>query len=167
MKKVIVVAFLIAVGFAWTSQAVVIHWATEGAPAGTLSAQLVYVSSGAPAFTDDLLSNGSQIGSAVSGLAITPLGVGEQSTTDASLRSQGAYFVVLFRDNAGQMEYAYSTASMAYNNTESVTSDAMAPAPNVFSPGTFSSWAPIPEPGSAAVLSVGAAALAMRRRKRV
>lgn len=166
MRNAIIGAFLIAVGFVWTSQAVVIHWATEGVPAGTLSAQLVYVSSGSPAYAADAISNGSEIGDAVSGLAITPLGVGEQATTDAATRTQGAYFVVLFRDNAGQTEYSYSSSSLAWNDPDSITQDEMTPATSVFNPGTFSGWAPIPEPTSVALLGLGAAALALRRRKR-
>jgi len=158
-------AVLLAVGGVLTSQAVVIHWAVDTPLAGTASAQLVYVSSGTPAYAHDVISNGTELGDAVSGLAITPAGIGEQSTAD-SARLQGAYYVVLFRDNGGQLEYAYSTTALLYNDSVAITDDALTPALGVFNPEGFTGWAPVPEPGSAALLCFGAAALALRRRKR-
>jgi hypothetical protein len=158
-------AVLFAVGCALTSQAVVIHWAVDVPADGTQSAQLVYVSSGTPAYADDVISNGTELGGLVSGLAVTPAGIGEQSTTDAA-RGQGAYYVVLFRDNAGQNEYAYSLTALAFDDTSAITYDAMAPATSLFNPGSFSNWTPVPEPSSAALLCLGAAALSLRRRKR-
>jgi len=167
MSKASILGFLVAVGCVWTSQAVVIHWATDGAPpSGTASAQLVYVSSGTPAYAANVISSGEEIGGAVRGLAITPLGVGEQATTDAATRTQGAYYVVLFRDNNGQTEYAYSTTSLAWNDGNAITFDEMAPADGVFSPSGFSNWAPIPEPSALALFGLGAAVVALRRRKR-
>lgn len=165
MRNAICMAVLLAVGCAMTSQAVVIHWAVDVPSAGTASAQLVYVSSGVPVYTDDVISNGTLVGDEVSGLAVTPAGIGEQSATDAA-RGQGGYYVVLFRNNAGQTEYAYSTTALEYNDTASITSDAMAPATSLFNPGSFSNWTPVPEPSSMALLCLGAAAVALRRRKR-
>jgi len=158
-------AVIFAVGSALTSQAVVIHWAVDAPAEGTTAARLVYVSSGVPEYADDVIANGTELGSLVSGLAVTPAGIGQQNTTD-STRSQGGYFVVLFRDNAGQTEFAYSITALAYNDSSAITYDAMAPATGLFNPGSFSNWMPVPEPGSLALFGLGAAALALRRRKR-
>ena len=163
MKKTIVVSLLLALGCAFTSQAVVIHWAVAAPASGTSSAALVYVASGAPAFTDGSLSNGTELGDRVSGLAVTPAGIGEQATTDATSRSGGAYYVVLFND-LGQ--YAYSVATA---DATAITTDAMAPSTGTFNASLdgFSAWAPVPEPSTAMLLVAGAAVAALRRRKRV
>lgn len=166
MRNALCMAVLLAFGGVLTSHAVVIHWAVDTPLSGTESAQLVYVSSGTPAYTDFALSNGSAVGDEVSGLAVTPAGIGEQSATDVT-RGNGAYYVVLFRDNNGTTEYAYSTTALLYNDTVAITDDEMAPALGVFNPPGFSGWSPVPEPGSMALLCVGAAALALRRRKQV
>lgn len=167
MKKAIAMAFMLTVGWAFTSQAVVIHWATEGVPDGTTSAILVYVSDGStPSYSGGSIANGTELGSVVSGLAITPDGVGQQSTTDSEGRSSGAYFAVLFKTVEGQTYYSYSTISLVYSDTSSITSDAMAPAPSVFSPSSFSAWTTVPEPASALLLGLGGAALALRRKPR-
>ncbi len=165
MRKAFLVACFLVLGCTLTSQAVVIHWSTDGVPSGTTSATLVYVSSGeAPTYSGGTLSNGTALGDPVSGLAITPLGVGEQSTTDAA-QSQGAYYVVLFDDSGN---FSYSGTSILYNDTTFITTDEMAPASGVFSPAEagFSTWAPVPEPSVAMLLVAGAAIAALRRRKR-
>ena len=166
MRKAYLVACLLVLGCALTSQAVVIHWSTDGVPAGTTSATLVYVSSGLPpTYSGGTLSNGSTVGDTVSGLAITPLGIGEQSATDAA-QSSGAYYVVLF-NSAG--EFSFSGTSILWSDTTFITRDEMAPASGVFNAAGgsgFSTWAPVPEPSVAMLLVAGAAMAALRRRKR-
>lgn len=168
MKKAFFVACLLVLGSVMTSQAVVIHWSTDGY--GSLSwsevgsAFVVYVAEGAPAYANDVLSNGSVVGGVVTGLAITPGGVGEQSSTDSTGRSSGAYYVVLL--NEAGTSYAYSTTSLAWDNTTAITWDEMAPATGVFSPSEFSGWTPVPEPSTALLLFAGAVVAALRRGKR-
>jgi hypothetical protein len=168
MKKTFLVALLLAAGGVLTSQAVVIHWATDGyggASYGDVgSAFLVYVSSGTPAYAGDVLTNGEIIGGEVTGLPISPGGVWQQDAADGTPRSAGAYYVVLL--HTGGAQYSYSTTALVWNDTTSITWDEMAPAPGVFAPDGFTPWAPIPEPGAAALLAVGAAVAALRRRKR-
>ena len=166
MRNAFFVACCLVLGCVLTSQAVVIHWSTDSVPSGTTSATLVYVSSGVPpTYTDGTLSNGSTVGDAVTGLAITPMGIGEQSATHAA-QSQGAYYVVLF-DASGN--FSYSGTSIAYNDTTFITTDEMAPSSAVFNAAGgsgFSVWAPVPEPSVAMLLVAGAAMAALRRRKR-
>ena len=166
MKKAFLVSLLLALGCVWSSQAVVIHWSTDGYDglSGATSAVLVYVSDGSnPVYTDGVLTTGTAVSGTVSGLALTPAGVGEQSTTTAT-PSQGAYFVLLFNDNN---QYAYSTA-LAWNDTSwgAYTVDELAPATGVFAPDTFSDWTAVPEPSTALLLVIGAAAAALRRKQR-
>ena len=164
MRKAIVVSFSLAIGCAFTSQAVVIHWAVDNPQSGTSSAILVYVSSGAPTYADGAIANGVELGTAVSGLAITPAGIGEQATTDATPRSTGNYYVVLFNDLS---QYSVSSA-LAYNDASALTYDAMAPlSGSGFNPSSFGDWTAVPEPSTATLLCLGAAAAILRRRKRV
>ncbi len=168
MRKTIVLALLLACGGACMSHAVVIHWATDGVPANTASAMLVYVSADStpPAYAGGVISTGVELGDEVSGLAITPAGIGEQTTSDV-MRSSGAYYIVLF-DSAGN--YAYSLNGLAYDNTTAITSDEFAPASGSFTvdgSSGFSVWTPVPEPSTAMLLMVGAAVAALRRRKHV
>ena len=172
MKKTCWIALVLALGMAWASQAVVIHWATDGY--GSLSykdvgsAVLVYIAVGeAPVYASGTLSNGETLGTPVTGSPpITSGGIWEQSTTDETPRSEGAYYVVLFNDAGTQ--FAYSTDALAYNNTkwQAFSPDEMTPALGSFAPDAFSPWAPVPEPGSALLLAMGAAAIALRRRRR-
>jgi len=163
MKKVIGLAFLLVVGSVLTSQAVVIHWATDGLNGGASSAVLVYVSSGNPSYAGGTIATGTEVGSRVSGLAITPDGVGEQGTVDSTARSGGNYYVVLFKTVDSIDYFSYST-SVA--DTSAITSDLLAPATGVFTPSNFSEWTAVPEPCAAALLGLGAAVIALRRRQR-
>jgi len=175
MKKFLCITFMFVLCAAFSAHAVVIHWSVEGySGANTLtSVQLVYVSSGvAPVYAADVLSNGSNVGAAVTApdLSLTPLGVGEQSTVDSVDRSgdaNGAYYVVLFDNIAGVDSFRYGLTSLANDDTASITADIFSPATSVYDAnlGGVSDWAPVPEPGSAALLALGLAALAFRRKK--
>lgn len=161
MKKTMGFVFVMVLA-AVSAQAVVIHWAVSTLPSGATSAQLVYVSSGVPAFANDELSTGVNVGSEVSGLAVTPGGIGEQSTSDGTTRNTGNYYVVLFNNSS---QFAYSTAALAYSDTTYITQDEFTPATGTFDPGSFSNWAPVPEPGSMAMLALGVGLLALRRKR--
>ena len=171
MKKTLTMALLLSLGLAWSAQAVVIHWATEAYGSLTYAnvgaAVLVYVESDvAPTYANDVISNGSELGSRVTGSPpLTASGVWQQSVSDTA-RSAGGYYVVLFNEN--QTQFAYSTSMLAFNDTtlDAFTTDEMAPATGAFVPGAFSDWANVPEPSTACLLLVGAAAAVLRRRRR-
>lgn len=165
MRKTLLVSFILAIACVLTSQAVVISWASDALPVGTTSARLVYVLSGAPpvyAFGALYNTDDKELGDAATGGAIDVPFLLPQETTDIT-RGAGAYYVVLF-NNAGQ--YAVSTTSLLYNDTEVIRSDELAPG-GVFSPGAFGAFANVPEPSTAMLLCLGAAAAVLRRRKQV
>ena len=172
MKKTLTMALLLSLGLAWSAQAVVIHWATDEYGSLTYAnvgaAVLVYVESDvAPTYANDVISNGSELGSRVTGHPpLTASGVWQQSVSDETTRSAGGYYVVLF--NEDQTQFAYSTSMLAFNDTtwDAFTTDEMAPATGAFVPGAFSEWANVPEPSTACLLLVGAAAAVLRRRRR-
>lgn len=146
-----------------TSQAVVISWAGENLPAEATSARLVYITTGeAPSFaTGGVLQNGSDLATA-SGYAIDGGQLFAQMTTDGATRSSGAYYIVLFNSDVSQ--YAVGNLIIDYNASGLGTSE-LDPG-NVFTATGFTGWTPVPEPTSAALLCLGAAALALRRRKK-
>jgi hypothetical protein len=164
MKKTLCFAFIFVLLAAVSAKAVVIHWAVTSMPAGTISAQLVYVTDGStPVYVTPGFTNGTSIDT-VSGLAVTPLGIGEQNTVD-STRVSGAYYIVLFN---GSNQYAWNTTpvSLAYNDSSAISPDEFTPATGTFDPTAFSAWTPVPEPGSAAMLALGVGLLALRRKRR-
>lgn len=168
MKKTVAIALLLTVVCALTSQAVVIGWAAENLPAGTGYARLVYVASGAQPALDgngQWASGTEELGSLVSGAAIDGNSLYPQSTTDATTREIGAYYVVLF-DSANE-NYAVSSTSIAYNNGPMISAGEFDPITAYFTPNGFTAWSAVPEPSVAMLLAAGAAAAALRRRKNV
>lgn len=170
MKKSLCFAFMFVFLAAVSAKAVVIHWAVTSLPTGATSAQLVYVPSGTPAYSatgsppEPTNAGSANIGDYVSGLAVTPSGIGEQNSVDSATRSEGNYYVVLFNSDVSQ--FAYSTTPLAWNDSDSITEDELTPADTTYDPASFSSWTPVPEPVSAAMLVLGFGLLALRRRKR-
>jgi len=175
MKKALMIAVLIGMGWVSTSPAVVISWSAlvdvEGPDqvlTGLTSARLYYVESGTWA-VDSGFDDAEAVGSLVTGRPVsTADGMGsvrEQATTDSTPREAGAYFVVVF-DAEGKAWR--SSASIAWNNATYVTSDPMHPASGLFIGGGESGtgWVAVPEPNTFALLALGAAALAARRRRR-
>jgi len=152
MRKTCLALFLAVVGAAFSSQAVVISWASEALLSGTTSASLVYVANANPSPADIL--GGSVVGTA-SGYAIDGSLLYEQTTT-TDAQTSGAYYVVIY---SGGSAIGISNESLAYNDPLISTGE-MDP------PGTFLVTFPIPEPVTLAFLCVGAAAVALKRGKR-
>lgn len=168
MKKTVAIALLMTAACALTSQAVVIGWAAENLPAETGYARLVYVASGAQPVLDgngQWSSGTEELGALASGAAIDGTSLYPQSTTDATTRSAGAYYVVLF-DSANE-NYAVSTTSIAFNNGPSISAGEFDPITAYFTPNVFTGWSTVPEPSVALLLAVGSAAAALRRRNNV
>jgi hypothetical protein len=164
MRKTLLVSFLLAIGCAMTSQAVVISWASEALLTGTTSAMLVFVSDGStPTYANDVISKGVELPPAATGYAIDGTTLYPQETTDGTQRNSGTYYVVLF-DGAGQ--FAVSTTSLAWNDSM-ISTDELDPISGSFTPGSFGEWSAVPEPSTAVLLCIGAAAAVIRRRKRV
>jgi hypothetical protein len=173
MNKTIVIAALIGLGWVSASQAVVISWSAETTGTSVpsyLSAQLVYVSGG-------VWGSYEKVGDlAVGSYAILSGGSGvrEQDSVDTD-RSQGSYYVVLFSDAGGTQEAYRSYQALAWNDTswDAFTYEGMGPAEGLFTPagavgaGPTTGWQTIPEPNTFALLALGAAALAARRRRKL
>jgi len=175
MKKALILATLIGMGWVSASHAVVISWSAlvdvegGGVLTGLTSAQLYYVETRSWAVGSGF-DGAESVGALVTGRPVSESGgmgsVREQATTDSTTRSgSGAYFVVVF-DSEGT---AYrSNTAIAWNDATYVTSDPMNPAGGLFIGGTTggTEWGVVPEPNTFALLALGAAALAARRRKR-
>jgi hypothetical protein len=178
MRNKLLMAVLIGMGWVSASHAVIITWAAEttGVVVGSFtSAQLVHVADGVWSWTDynNATVNYTPVDTA-SGFGVYSGGVYDNLATDTQ-RSAGAYFVVLF-DGGGNAVYR-SVQSLAWNDTDyqAFAEDGMNPASGLFLPtggvnesGTGTSgWHPVPEPNTFALLALGAAALAARRRRKL
>ena len=165
MKKSLLSAILLGIGWVSTSQAVVIHWAAETTVTFT-SAQLVYVNSvnvGDVTYITGLLPP--VIDTAyIPGDAVSGVGVYDRTAADGITRTDGGYYVVLFN---GAQAVQFSSL-LAYNDPNAIDSVPMSPGVNVFSPGTAGNpaggFTPVPEPCTMALLCFGAATVAIRRR---
>jgi hypothetical protein len=188
MKNKLLLALLIGMGWVSASQAVIITWAAEttGDVVGEFTtAQLVHVADGTWSWTEYTtapIANGYTTVDTASGWGVNAnvgnantLGVVYDNLATDTERSGGAYFVVLF-DNGGDAIYR-SVQSLAWGDTgwKAFAEDGMNPASGLFLPtggvnltgeGT-SGWNPVPEPNTFALLALGAAALAARRRRKL
>jgi len=135
MKKSVLTACLVFLTGVLSSQAVVIGWAAENVLSGTQYASLVYVADGvAPSITDNVWSSGAESlawnVNAFEGTTLMP-----QETTDATARSAGAYYVVLFNYSSGQ--YAVSSSALAWNNAAAISTSEFDIITDYFTPVLF------------------------------
>jgi hypothetical protein len=181
MKNKLLLAVLIGMGWVSASHAVIITWAAEttGVVVGSFtSAQLVHVADGVWSWTDynNATANYTTVDTAsVWGVDATAGVVYDNLARDTTPITDSAYFVVLF-DSGGNAIYR-SVQSLAWNDTDyqAFAEDGMNPASGLFLPtggvnesGTGTSgWNPVPEPNTFALLALGAAALAARRRRKL
>jgi hypothetical protein len=178
MKKALMVAVLIGMGWVSASHAVVISWSAlvdvedpGKVLTGLTSARLYYVEAGTWAAGSGFAGT-EAVGDLVTGRPVsTSVGMGsvrEQATTDSSTErgEDGRYFVVVF-DSANKAWR--SNASIKWDDATYVTSDPMNQASGLFIGGTTSGkdWGLVPEPNTFALLALGGAALAARRRRKL
>jgi hypothetical protein len=174
MKKALMVAILIGMGWVSASHAVVMSWSAlvdvEGDDkvlTGLTYARLYYVESGTWAANSGF-SGTEAVGTLVTGRPVSTSGgsVREQFTTDSTERTKGAYFVVVFDSENKAWR---SNASIKWDDATYVTSDPMNQASGLFIGGTTSGkdWGLVPEPNTFALLALGGAALAARRRRKL
>ncbi len=174
MKKTVMLAALIGLGWVSASYAVVISWSakTVGAVVPAFAAaQLVYVSSGEWSWTE-FTANDSKYSPLefVSGYPILATGVRQQATEDYGTRETGGkYYVVLFQNADGSGNRYRSTATADWDTSTAITKGILNPQSGLFIAGGSdgSGWNAVPEPNTFALLALGAAALAARRRRKL
>lgn len=172
MKKVFLF-LLCALGFALSSQAVYIYWDMDELNEVTeqaTSAQLVYYASdqGGLAFdsTGAITGGSTPINVPNSGTFSPTMAYEEGYLVDVGAEpdSSGTWYVVLFNNNGDYISSSVSASSVAYWN-----GDISNPVNMTTGMGTLNlsvqAWAPTPEPCSVALLLLGAAAVAARRKK--
>lgn len=154
-----------------SAEAVVVHWFAETGSLldGAASVQLVYSSTG------NLFDNtGSLVADPVGGIDYAAgypggtwpeWGVGDD-VTDNTARTAGGYYVLLL--NADQSQY--NAAYIAYDNTSFVETGGSTDSPDYdatadLAAGHFSGWQAVPEPSSMVLLAMGAAVMALKRRR--
>jgi hypothetical protein len=174
MKNKLMIAVLIGMGWVSASHAVIITWAAEttGTVVGSFTtAQLVYVADATWNSTDYLANteNYTSVDTA-SGIGVdATAGVVYDNLATDTKRNAGAYFVVLF--NSGNNAVYRSVLSLAWDNTSynAFAEDGMGPASGLFlaSGDQTTGWVAVPEPNTFALLALGAAALAARRRRKL
>jgi hypothetical protein len=166
MKNKLMIAVLIGMGWVSASHAVIITWAAEttGSVVGSFTtAQLVYVAGGT-------WDSGYTSVDTASGIGVdATAGVVYDNLATDTKRNAGAYFVVLF--NSGNNAVYRSVQSLAWDNASynAFVEDGMNPARGLFlaSGDQTTGWVAVPEPNTFALLALGAAALAARRRRKL
>ncbi len=179
MKNKLMIAVLIGMGWVSVSHAVIITWAAEttGSVVGSFTtAQLVYVAdgtwnsgnylAGSLNYTSVDTASGFGVDANVGGAG--NLGVVYDNLANDTTRGVGKYFVVLFNGNDAVYR---SVQSLDWDDTSynAFAEDGMNPASGLFlaTGDETSGWAAVPEPNTVALLALGAAALAARRRRKL
>jgi|688.fasta_scaffold06665_16 hypothetical protein len=172
MKNKLLIAVLIGMGWVSASHAVIITWAAEttGEVVGSFTtAQLVYVAGGTWNSVYTSVDTASGIGVDANVGSADTLGVVYDNLATDTKRDEGAYFVVLF--DGGNNAVYRSVQSLAWDNASynAFAEDGMNPASGLFlaSGDQTTGWVAVPEPNTFALLALGAAALAARRRRKL
>lgn len=167
MKKVLLM-LLCATSFALSSQAVTIHWDTETEETGVSSAILAYYETGSLAF-DDTTKQITGATATFTESSVDPTIAYEEgynTNVGTATPTTGTWYLVLL-DSTGDN---YKAVEMAAADVSYYTGDISAPQALEGGMGTVTlptTWTPTPEPCSVALLLLGAAAMATRRKKLV
>lgn len=160
-------ALACAVGFVFSSQAVLIHWDTEEVESDAASAMLVYYTTD-PGESGLFDANRQITGTSYqqsSFNATTAYEEGYNTDVGSSAPNTGVWYLVLL-DSTGDN---YKAVSMNASAVTYYTGDISQPQVLVDGGmGTVTmptAWTPTPEPCSVALLLLGAAAMATRRKK--